>query len=435
VGIAALLAGASWVASTSTPSVDVEALVREAVEAHPGLDAARRSARAAGLRAETTGAFPDPIFSIGANNVPLDPFGFDVTPMTGVQLGLRQRIPWPEKLALERDASRSRSKAEAAAAAEAANRLGAEVRRAYYRIHLFDITEQVLAEDEKLLTSLAQSADARYRVGKGHQQDILHVQVALRRVENRSRRARRLRSQVERRLNQLLARTAPQPIPALVDVPISQLDATIDAARLVEFSERHRPILDQVEHLTRAIGADRRRARKSARPDFEVGFAYTVRADSGIDPVDGADFVSVQLGVGIPVQSLALRKPRMDAARNEHESLDARLAAERLRIREIVDRALTELPILEEEMRTLRAEIIPTTEQALAATRASLRVDAATFTDVLEVEADLVREFLAFHELHVEHELLVVDLAEAIGVAPTVFARPSRASHFHRVKR
>lgn len=423
---------AGLVVSTASPAVDLEGLVGEALRAHPTVAAAAEAARAAKLRADAAWDFPDPTFGVRARNIPLEPFGLDVTPMSGVELSLRQAVPWPEKLNLRQDAQRDLARAAALDLAEAKNRLAAEVRRAFYSLHLYDITVGVLEDELKILHALSESAESKYRVGQGYQQDVLRAGVARHRVQNRIRQGRRRRLEVDRHLNQLLGRAQSTQIPPLIDVPFSEVVPSLKASDLLSIADKRRPALLSMASRIDAGAASEALAGKSALPDFEVSVGYTVRARSEMDPVGGADFVSLGLGIGLPFQSLGRRDSLVSAARSERTSHSRQLESERVRIQEIIERALAVLPILEEEMTSLRLEIIPSTEQALDVTRSSYQVGRATFSEVLEVEDTLVREFIEFHRLHVENEMIIVDLAEALGVAPSDFSRPSTTAHFHQ---
>ena len=68
-------------------------------------------------------------------------------------------------------------------------------------------------------------------------------------------------------------------------------------------------------------------------------------------------------------------------------------------------------------MRRYREVIIPSTRQILAADQAAFQVDKVDFPTLLDLEMQLLNFEVDYHRLHVEREKLLVELAEAVGVA------------------
>lgn len=428
LGLLSLAVGTTT--ATSTP--DVEAFVTEALGAHPEVSAAQQRALAAKARVEPAGAWDDPTFSLGIQNLPYDPLSLNATPMSGVRVGLAQRFPWPGKRSLAEDAARARAEAAEAGVEEQKNSLAAAVRGVYYDIHLLDVSKNVLATNLGLLDRFIEIADTKYRVGNGLQQDVLRARVARSKLEEEMLAVERARAASVEHLRNLLARAGPLAVPRLLDVPVSTPREGLAQAELLERAESARPLLRALARDVEGAQASAELAGKAALPDFGVSLSYTFRGDAGgRDPANGADFLGLGVSVGLPVFYGSKQGPAAEAARADGSAAEAKLEAARLEIRGLVDRALVELPRLERQMDKYARDIIPTTEQTLEADLVAYQVDKVSFLDVLDVEMKLVRYQIDFHRLHVAHEKLLVELARAVGVAPSELARTGATTHVH----
>ena len=87
-----------FIASATAPSPEVPAPVtlawclERAREANPNLERVAAIASAARQRIVPAGALEDPRFAYEASNVPTGDFDFSSTPLSGHQLGLRQKL-------------------------------------------------------------------------------------------------------------------------------------------------------------------------------------------------------------------------------------------------------------------------------------------------------------------------------------------------------
>lgn len=418
--------------STATVTPNVEAYVREALHAHPDIRASQQRAIAARERITPAGAWDDPSFSVAIQNLPYDPLSLNATPMSGVKLGITQRLPWPGKRALAEDSARARAAAAEQSIEEQKLRLAAEVRTAYYDIHLLDVSKVVLETNRGILDHFIEVADTKYRVGKGLQRDVLRARVARAELDEQQLGVDRKRAALVEGLRNLLARDEALEVPPLLDVPISQPRADLAESGLLGRAEQTRPQLRALRHTIEGAVAGVALADKAALPDVGVSLSYTLRGDAGgKDPAKGADFLGLGVTVPLPVFYGSKQEPAAQAARATERAAREALRAARLQIRGEIARALTELPRLEAQMRMFSDEIIPTTQQTLDADLVAYQVDKVSFLDLLEVQMKLVRYQIDFHRLHVMHEQLIIRLARALGGEPADLAHPGAAAHLH----
>ena len=408
-------------------------LVRQAWAAHPTQRAADAQARAARHRAEAVGFWPDPMFFVAANNVPIAA-AIDGSPMTGLQFRLQQTIPWPGKLRQRTALARAQAGVAAVGPQAARLDLAREVERTFFRIHLLDVTSEVYRENDRILTTFIEVADAKYRVGRGQQQEVLRARLSRDELRQRRIETERQRVTAAATLTQLVGAAPGWRVDSLVDVPMASLRSELTEEALLAMAEEHSPELRLAQQRAGVHGAAAALADIEAWPDLQVGVAYTVRGDAqGRDPARGSDFVSLSLGVGLPVHGLRRRAPVREAAKQAQAGARHDEAAVRLRIREAVVSAVEQLPHLRRQMALLRDRIIPTARHTLEVERAAYQVDRDDMLSLLQTELTLVGRLIEFHALHVEQEILLVELARVLGVSRQRLVREADHASMHEV--
>ena len=166
--------------SASPPApLPLEWCIARGRAANPALDAALAAAEAAGRRVRPAGSLDDPRLAYAASNVPTGDFDFASTPLSGHQFGLSQKLPFPGLLSSRKRAARRRAEASAYGVEDQRLVTDGAVEMAWAELgfaqRALDITEHNIA----LLRQLAGTAESRYQVGNGLQQDVLRAQVEL----------------------------------------------------------------------------------------------------------------------------------------------------------------------------------------------------------------------------------------------------------------
>ncbi len=410
------LACASPNVGTATASVDLADLVERAWATHPSSLAALQRVQAERHRTEATGYWPDPKFVVALNNVPLTS-AVDGSPMTGLQFRLEQTIPFPGKLRRRVELQRARAQLASIAPEVVRLDLAREVGRLYFEIHLLDVTAEVYRANDRLLSTFREVADAKYRSGRGRQQDVLRAELSLDELRQRVIVTERRRGAASASLASLIGQPPSWSAPSLVHVPMSTLRSSLTEEELLAMAESHSPDLrEAVERFGVRVAAEAR-ADIEAWPDLQVGVAYTVRGDAqGRDPAQGSDFVSVVMGVQVPVQAFRRLPAVRSTVRAEQAIARQDQQSVRLRIREQVASTLEQSELLRRQMSLLQDRIIPATRQTLEVERAAYQVDRDEVLNLLQTELALIGRLIEFHSLHVELEILLIELARTIGV-------------------
>ena len=391
--LVALAAVCAHAAAAETPLSLAEAQ-RLAVQRSQQLAAQDHAVAAAREMAVAAGQRPDPVLSIGVENLPVEgPDRFTISRdfMTMRRVGVMQELTSRDK----RTARAERYEAEAQKGLTERDALRAQVRRdtalAWMDAWYAQAMAAVVAEMRVRGLQEVQAADAEYRAGRGSQADVLMVRANLAMLDDRA-------AELERKVRTarvMLARWtgAPHEQP-LGDKPfIGRIDARAhgndeDLARHPEIA-----VLARAEQLA---AAEAKVARANRDPDWTVELAYSVRGSLFGD--------MVSLGVSMPLP--------WDRANRQDREVAAKLAlAEQARAQreEAVRGHVAEVRAMVEEWdsnrrRLLRyeGEIIPLAEDRAAAAVAAYRGGKSNLAEVLAARRGELDARLAALQLEAE---------------------------------
>ena len=407
---AALFLAAS--APAEPPGLDLERLVEEALAANPGLKALEHRAAAAAARVPAAGALQDPSLKLELSNVPFSPFDLDGSPMSGRQVTLSQKLPYPGKRKV-----RERAASHAAAAASAARRereltVADMVKQAYYELAFLDRAIAVAGRNRELLKDFVRIAQSKYSVARGPQQDVLKAQVSLSSLRDRLLMLEGQRRRAGAQLNAVLNRPPGEPVGRTPPIEPTPLD--IDAARLRETALGERPLLNGLRARGDRWRAVEELADRERRPDFQVSAAWRQRGFRE-DPVAGSDFFSAGVMLNLPVYQGRRQDREVAAARAEARAVEAELEAESrelaLRIEQLRIDAETHL----REMELFRDAIIPQADQSLAAAIAGYQVDEVDFLTLLDNQVTLLNFEIDYYRHLSQYEKTLARLEAVVG--------------------
>lgn len=357
-------------ALAAAPGVTLEDATRLAVQRAPMLDARRARIDAAQQEARRAGALPDPMLTVGIDNLPItgmDAFDTGADFMTMKKIGLRQELPARAKRDAQRAlAARNIDETDAQARAELL-----DVRRATADAWIDLWTAQrkldalkALREETVLASHLAR---ARVSGGADPVADALATEAAVLELDNRIEAAGAVRDAAQAGLARWLGDSAPvvsNEAPDFINLPRSQ-------AQLLAASDRLGPLLPitaQVETAAAQVDA----ARAERRPDWSVAASYGQRERGR------SDMLMLEVGIGLPLFTRN-RQDRGVAAREA--DYQAALATREDMRRQQIARLRTDIAKWESLKRQLardRDALLPLTRDrtstALAAYRAGAEV-------------------------------------------------------------
>lgn len=386
--------------------------LERASAANPEIASDVAAAEAARERVGHAGSLDDPRVRYEASNVPVGDLDFDSTPLSGHQLGLSQKLPFPGLLGNREDAARAGADAASHSVADRSRRVAARVEQVWAELGFAQRALEITDRNIGLLRQLNRIAEAKYQVGTGLQQDVLRSQVELTRLLDQ--RLQRVASVVRReaKLAALLDLPPESPLgrtaELAVDAPLPSPDALV--ARLEETSPvlaALRARIEEAERLARAVELE-------GYPDVDLGVGYRIRQKVMGDPVDGDDFLMAGVTVRLPVD-----RSKWRARVAEREALARRAEADyrsaRARLRDAVRAHFADLERADAEVDLLATGLVPQSRQSLESSRAGYEVDKVDFLSLIDSQVTLLDAELRLVRARADWRAAFAGLEAAVG--------------------
>ena len=393
-------------------------VIREALEKNPEAQSAQHTINALQRRVPQVKALPDPMVSVGwaGNLAPFSVMQGDNSSYRGVTVS--EQFPYPGKLKLRGEIASKEADA-AQANYEAIRRsVTAEVRAAYFNYFYFDRAIQTTEQNKELLEKLSKIAEARYRVGKAMQADVLRSQVEISLLIEKLTVLEQQRGTAQARLNVFMVRSPESPLLPAAEVEPATIRYSLDELYALATANDTTVLLNKtmVErgHLAVAL------AQREYRPDIGVSYMYQQR--SALPDMNGVTF-----SVNIPV--FYKNKQRQGVA----EASEDLMSAEKMR-----DNRLNEVKFelkqqylgakASERLLTLYSKgVVPQSSLALESSMASYQVGnvdflslLSNFTTLLDYETDYYRQLADYQTALARIEVLTgVDVTGPQAPAPS----------------
>ncbi len=399
---------AGTIHSAEAEPLQLDAVVTEALERNPEVQAARHRWEAAKERAPQAVSLDDPEFKVELFNTPEN---LNVTKTENTIFGLSQRFPFPGKRGLKESLAVKEAEMASALLRAKERDVTAQVKNTYYEVFLVHKAIEVHHRQIELLKETFEIANARFRAGKGAQVDVLKSTVELSKLANELPVLEQQRETAKAKLNLVLSRDPQSPLGEPVE-PVGLggkgMRATLDD--LHRMAVQNRPEL-------RALDLDIARnqtatalAQKQYYPDFNV----MVERFQNYGARDGfGGMVSMSLPFSF------WTKPKYDAGVREAaanlNSAKAAFQALRNQIMFEVKDFLARIEAAEKMITLYKTTVLPQAQQTLESARIGYQTGKAEFLTLLDAER-AVRDFqLAYYRALAESEQRIADLERAVG--------------------
>lgn len=411
-----------------TPVDPLDSLVVEALDSHPGIQAALTRILALEAQVPQAGALPDPTLSVGLMNLPLPDFNLSADGMAMASFQLSQTLP-PRGLRHAREESAQARVAVARARVEVARwSVTTQLREAYFELLLVEMAEEVHHEAHLALEAFAASAEAAYTQGLAPQQDILRAQTELAAIEEHLAELRQRRSVALAGINSLLGRDSRESVEVTLPGWAEDfLDADPGPGVLTSYLTNPElgggfPTLAQLQEeavrnhpellLARGQGEVARRemqvARLDRRPAISVTGGYGMRSGR-------ADMFSAGISVPLPVFRGRKQDQVIRESEFEWEAEELGVASLERSVREEVARAHADLIRAREQVILLEEGVIPQARATVESSAAAYRQGEVDFVSLMEAYAVLFRNEIELAHLTAGLGQELARLEQAVG--------------------
>ena len=388
----------------------LDELLAEA-DQNPSLKVAFEQIAVAESKIDQATSLADPVLSIALSNYPIDELKTSTTPMTGNEVRLAQKFPFPGKLDTKGKIAEQKSNWFASAYQDARLQVRRQVKDAWYRL-LFQRRAIKLTEHNlQLLDDFIRLTETRYQVGKGLQQNVLKANLQRSKQLDKLLVLQQQEEATRAELNSLVGRPTDQTLE--IEAQLESETSSYLLADLQQQAEQKRPMFGAFAALIKQFEAQRELAKLDYKSDFTLWAGYRWRDDALAD--GGTDFVSTGISFNLPV-----RRDRRAAAVAEADS-SLRLAYQkrndfRNKVNLAIHRAVTRFEQTSRLIELYRSGIIPQAEQTFKATLSAYQVDKVDFLDLLDSVMSLYRYQIDFARTLSDQQRSQATLEAAAGL-------------------
>lgn len=393
----------------SNPTVD--AVQRYAVEHNPAIRAAQKAWEAAQQSIVIDRSYENPMVEY----MP-DTYNMAET-RAGSETGgggFSQAIPFPGKLTLKgRIASQ-----QAEAARENLSAVVQETERrvwmSYAAYYLADRSLEVNDETTRLARQFETIAEAKYKVGKVPEQDVILSQVEISQLAVQRVDLQKARNTAVGDLNTLLDRDPRAPLGRPGELAAKLLSMPL--MQLVAESRTARPEVKAEQYMVNARESSVTLAKMGYLPDFSIGGQYIGIANNGVPGFikDGHDVWAATIALSIPIW--------VDRVKAQVDQANAQLLQEKSTRRNVEDTVADQVQDAYERLvaatrneAIYRTTLMPQTAERILAARAGYQtgiVDFLTLIDSLKSYEDVRTRH---YESIEQYQVAGADLSRAVG--------------------
>ena len=430
IGFAVLVTACRFAVAAEPSSADVqataisrdsrnglEALVDEALQRSPTIEAARHRWESSAKVPVQVSTLPDPQiglqeFTVGGPR-PLE--GYETSDFYYTGFGVSQDIPWPSKLGWQAEQAKKQSEY-AHQTYEAARRETAEkVRESYFELFFLKKALAILGETRGELHRIEKVTEARYRLGQAQEQDLsksqLEMTSILEQIEiNDDETGRR-----QAELKATLGRDPDSPDIEVGDIAPSNLN--LDAPQLQQLpleklSIERSPELKMAEAMEAGSADALKLARANYYPDLSVGYAYQ-KTGPGL-----RDYYMLTVGAKIPLYFWRKQTPAVEQAALDNRAAHSETRARELEVSAAARSQAIAIRTAGRVMTLYRDGLIPQAKATRDAALNGYRVGKVDFQTLLSAVIDSLNMNQAYYRALADHEIAAAKLHQIVGDAP-----------------
>ena len=288
-----------------------------ALEADPLIMSYKASSRSYDAESTANGTLPDPKLRLGMFNVPLDTFSTSEDPSTQLRIGIQQEFPRGDTTDLKQQQSKWLAQAAMAQAEDQRLQLLMNVRDTYLNLYHEIQAASIVNETQALFLKLVKITEDQYAAGRANQQDVIHADLELSRLDDRATKIKGNEDEYRAYLAQWVGDVAWQDM----DSHLPVLPDVSDNLEINQLLTQHPAVMVE----TAKVEASRTMIEVS-RQDYKPGVGafveYRKRFGENVDGSDRSDMMAAMVTIDIPLftenrqdKNVAAREESTNAAR------------------------------------------------------------------------------------------------------------------------
>ena len=327
----------------------------------------------------------DPMLAIEYSNVPYNTWKLDENPMSGIQLKLKQTIPFPGKNSKRKAVVESEGQIKIHELEELKLQLKDKVKKAYYQLSLNRELKVVSSKHIALLEDLIKTMINKYEIGKSAQSDILRMTLMKEKLLDDLEDFKQKESEIQATLNSVLNRD----VRTFISTESLSLNFDLDLDNLLKTAIQNRPLLKKIEETSKMKRLVFKLAQRERMPDLTLWAGYRIRKDIGT--MENIDFASLGFSFPIPLDMKGRTKAKMNNAKFMEKGVDEKYKNVVNKISEMLIMATSGLERQKNKISNYNINLIPDAEKVFHSELSSYTTGRANFADLYQAQRQLIQ--------------------------------------------
>jgi outer membrane protein TolC len=397
---------------------ELSSIIQKAIQANPELKALEAELSMNRAQIGPAGSLEDPMLGFEVMNVPPDSFRLNEMEMSGLQISLAQKLPYPGKLGVQREIAALRSQTLEHRIQQMKLNIGWNIKRIYYELFLKSHKKNILENQRAYLRQTLKTSRDRYALNQVSQASILNLQVEEAQLVNEQLRLSSEMKDLEAELAHISGHAEHGPKITLARLTMTPLnlkewDDDFVTQKVVAQNAELRALQTDVKVGDARLDL----AKRSYLPDFELMASYTLRDKvPGMETANnGQDLVGARIGISLPLwgaskQSEQIKEAMASRDRSTHALDNARL----MQIHQA--RALVaELKESQQRIDLFESGLLQLSQQAVGAAQSAYLTGKESYASLLEALKKQQDTEYGYQEARVAWQLQIARLEALVG--------------------
>ena len=392
---------------TGTPT-SLHELVQEAEQKNPQIAASFHAWQASRNIPKQVSPLPETQLSVQQFSVgsPRPFAGYSNSDFAYIGFGGSQDIPYPGKRQLRARVADYEADSMEAQTDSIRRTVVGNLKMLYFHLAYIQQTLGVLQKSDELLNQVQEASEARYRVGRGNQQDVLKAQLQHTKILQEIVHHHEEEGLLEAQIKQLLGR--PQESADIVAETLTVRGLPYAAAELLQRAREQNPDVRSKTASIRQQETQVELAHKNFRPDFNVQYTYEHTGSQA------RDYYMATFGIRLP--NRGRQRAELAEAQQNQERARLELDAESQRVQLEVQQQYIRAKTSEERLKIYSDGLVPQSEATFRSALSAYQSNRQDFESLLSGFLDVLNLDLEYRSELVEHESALAELERLTGV-------------------
>src|SRR6266853_3637411 len=383
-------------------------LMQEAEQKNPQIAASFHGWQAARYVPKQASALPETQLSVQQFSVgsPRPFAGYSNSDFAYIGFGVSQDIPYPGKRQLRAGIAEHEADSMEAQTDSVRRTVVGNLKIVYFHLAYIQQTLSVLQKSDELLTQVQEAIEARYRVGRGNQQDVLKAQLQHTKILQEIAHHHQEEGLLEAQIKQVLGR--PQDSTDIVAETLTLRALPYTAAELLQKAREQNPDVRSKTASIRERETQVELAHRNFRPDFNVQYNYEHNASQF------RDYYMATFGIRLP--NRGHQKAELAEAEQNQERARQELDAESQHVLSEVQQQYVRAKTSEERLNIYSDGLVPQSEATFQSALSAYQSNRQDFESLLSGFLDVLNLDLEYRNELVEHESALAERERMTGV-------------------